>query len=379
MRQVLSLALPPPPELFPALGWSPPSAPTSARDAGGGSYAGLGLPARPAASGAESVGDAGGVNTTISTTALDFPAAAAVVGAGCQASARDVPPPSILPSSPLILFPRSRPTPEPSRPSARSAANELCSRNGGGSDGAGTATGGCGGGYWVGVATERTTGRGRGVIAATRGGRPLLLETHPADAPPSPPPALLNPPSSLQPPPRPPPSAAPSACRGGPNRSNGSGVSGVSGAPASAAAAASPNSLEFHGPSSSSSKKRVSAEDAPLTPRSGVQGVVLVERHTRAGSTGSCGANGSSAASAHPCSEPSPAKVAAAAASRTLGSMCKRGVLVRAKREMSCLSVVGVRFVKAATWCKNCGLVSGHCIFRTHKKVSVCQVQTTRD
>lgn len=40
-----------------------------------------------------------------------------------------------------------------------------------------------------------------------------------------------------------------------------------------------------------------------------------------------------------------------------LGDMSRRGMLVRSKMRFSCLSVIGVRFVKAATWCKSCGQV----------------------
>lgn len=40
-----------------------------------------------------------------------------------------------------------------------------------------------------------------------------------------------------------------------------------------------------------------------------------------------------------------------------LGDMSRRGRLVRAKMKFSCLSVMGVRFVKAVTWCNSCGLV----------------------
>lgn len=41
----------------------------------------------------------------------------------------------------------------------------------------------------------------------------------------------------------------------------------------------------------------------------------------------------------------------------TLGSLYKRGVLVRAMQRLPWLSVVGFRFIKVATWCNLCGLV----------------------
>lgn len=148
--------------------------------------------------------------------------------------------------------------------------------------------------------------------------------------------------------------------------------------PAAAAAAAS-LSLGPQG-TSSYSKKRATGEDASLSPRprSGVRGVALDGSRAGAVPTQTCAvkdadadgdadciADGDAdAASPGPSPEPSPA-VAGSKVSTTLGSMCKRGVLVRETRKMSCLSAVGVRFVKAATWCKNCGLVSNNC-FDTH-------------
>lgn len=41
----------------------------------------------------------------------------------------------------------------------------------------------------------------------------------------------------------------------------------------------------------------------------------------------------------------------------TLASLCKAGIMVRAVRRFPCLSVVGVRYVKVAAWCKLCGMV----------------------
>lgn len=44
---------------------------------------------------------------------------------------------------------------------------------------------------------------------------------------------------------------------------------------------------------------------------------------------------------------------------RDLGAMGRRGVLGRATHEIRNMSIIAVRFVKAATWCKHCGPVSG--------------------
>lgn len=52
-----------------------------------------------------------------------------------------------------------------------------------------------------------------------------------------------------------------------------------------------------------------------------------------------------------------------------LGDMSRRGMLIRAKMKFSCLSVVGVRFVKAAAWCKSCGLVGSLTMSRIYVRI----------
>lgn len=233
------------------------------------------------------------------------------------------------------------------------------------------------------------------MIAATRGGRTLLLDTHPADdAPPSPPPR----PSPPQPQPRPPLPLLlpPAAARGWPRHdSDSSGVgggccftggTGTAGAAGAGAAAVSSLPRRFEA-ESGPSRKCARVGDAPsvlsrsppaLGPMASAGGPTAAVPTRKGVVDGALAPTASSVRTTPvprvPGSIPGPvrgstpdprpqavAPVAVAASPITLGSMCKRGLLVRATRTFSCLSVVGVRFAKAATWCNNCGLVS--CMF----------------
>lgn len=203
--------------------------------------------------------------------------------------------------------------------------------------------------------------RGRGVIEATRDGRTLLLDTHPSNAPPSPPP------SSAQPPAIP---APPSPCAQGrtlrPRSSPEScSVTAVQerrheDSSGRCASGSSPIPAEY-----TLGKATTAAGDGRLlAPLGGVLGWTGGPV-----ATGNFARNFSDAPDAseatkwkRKCPVSGPVRGAvlrpAVAALPTLGEMCKRGVLVRATRRITCMSVVGVKFAKAATWCRNCGMVS---------------------
>lgn len=235
------------------------------------------------------------------------------------------------------------------------------------------------------------TFHGRGVIMATRGGDAVLLDTHPSDAPPSPPPP--------QPPKAPPctmqglsmakafPCSADGSVAGtGARDGNGSGNGGSGGGGTNAVAPPRARPTTRLGGFSttstrgveeavecprvvatcSSSRKRARGDGMSASPADGdaftCGGAEMPSCSTQTKNISDSG--GSSAKEEEPrCPVPGPVLSGplpqpAAAAVSTLGAMGKRGVLVRAARRFTCMSVVGVRLVKAATWCKNCGLVS---------------------
>ncbi|CAM9242263.1 unnamed protein product, partial [Sphacelaria rigidula] len=92
----------------------------------------------------------------------------------------------------------------------------------------------------------------------------------------------------------------------------------------------------------------------------------LVKIPLPVGSSPSCGVSLADSTPAAPSLAPPLAGVA------TLASLYKRGVLVRTTRRFGSLTVVGVRFVKASTWCINCGVIKvkdleiGRCWARCH-------------
>lgn len=212
-------------------------------------------------------------------------------------------------------------------------------------------------GAGAGAPVTRTC-RGRGVVMATRGGKPLLLDTHPIHAPPSPPPPPQQPPPIELPPPTDAASvtrlSAPSSVVARPFVRGAVSVlpsSGAHGKPTGKrrrserdGSFSSPplDGNAFDGGSSSGRGvglfTAVVLKDDAGVASGGVSmggGLGLGGRRQKTGGLG----------------------VEAAAA--TLGGMCKRGFLVRAMRRFCSLSIIGVRFAKAATWCNNCGLVSG--------------------
>lgn len=323
--QVVSLALPPPPVYVPVLGWSTP-----APACGPNASAGLGH------------GKVHGVNDA--------------------ASARDLSVVGNVSSPPLLLFPTPATT-------ATFGAEEGARGSG---DLRGKA-GGCVGfqGSSRGVATLR----GRGVIKATRDGRALLLDTHPLDAPPSPPPS--PPPrapaiAALSPPP-PPPLLPPCAqARTLPPRYNAEGFSlsvaeerHPEDSRGRCASGSSPIPAECTPPG-----KTATGDGRLLPPLAGVQGLTggpaaagNFTRHV-SGAPGAPEVNRGKHKWAVPTPVLGPVRgpilgpAVGVAALPTLGEMCKRGVLVRASRRITCMSVVGVKFAKVTTWCRNCGMVS---------------------
>lgn len=398
LSQVLSMALPPPPEHLPALGWPPPPAAPSVRGVDASSSKprlSLSAENNPRAGAGEATA------ATAATTATAAPAAPAGADGGgsfvpgefaavCSTDAGYTPS-SSSPSSPLLLIPRPRPESVASSSARRGHVGERSGDDGGAATGQNTAifsgVGGVGGVGGIGGAVPMATvTRGRGVIAAIRGGRTVLLDTHPANAPPSPPP---------QPPPPQPPLPPSPITQGWPHHDTdgssigrGSGASIAGTVPAAAAAAAPaaavssfPGHPEVEG---SPARKCARVGDAPWIPPPShpADDTPSALRPTAAVSTPKSIVDGALAPTTalmpatsapripgstrkkvfSPNREQPPlvvAPVAEATSLVTLGSMCKRGRLVRATRKFSCLSVVGVRFAKVATWCKNCGMVSG--------------------
>ncbi|CAM9484058.1 unnamed protein product, partial [Laminaria digitata] len=360
--KVLSLALPPPPPYVPVLGWSSP-APAC------GPYASAGL------GGAQ----VPGVNDAASTT-------------DCSAV-------SNVSSSPLLLFP----TPATAAAVAAAAAFGVEEGADGSDDLPGEAFVG---GFQGSSGGVSTLCRGRGVIKATRDGRALLLDTHPSDAPPSPPqpPAISAPPPPLfvqgwTVPPRsnsgsyPVSSEVQERRRGdssvarcargsspipaehtGGNKSTGderllspppAGGQGSTGEPVAAGSFAR-NFTDAPDASEAARGKRKCLVPGPFPGpvRGAVLGSAMADFTDAPDAPGAargkrkCPVSGPvRGAALGPVRAAVLVPVAAAAALPTLGEMCKRGVLVRASRRITCMSVVGVKFAKAATWCRNCGMV----------------------
>ena len=275
-------------------------------------------------------------------------------GVNDAGSARDGRAAGSVSSSPLLVFP----TPPLARTSAFGVEE--------GSHGSGDLSGAAGGGF-RGSSRGVVTLRGRGVIKAARAGRALLLDTHPSDAPPSPSPSP-SPPPPLQPPAMPPPRPPCVQERILPPHSKIEifSVSAVQG-----------RRYEDSRGRCAGGSSPVSAECTPGKPATG-DGRLPPPHADGQGSTGGPAAaenftrNFSDAPDAPEATKgkrkyqmPGPVRGAvlgpavAVAALPTLGEMCKRGVLVRASRRITCISVVGVKFAKAATWCRNCGMVSG--------------------
>lgn len=495
-RQVLSLALPPPPDCLPALGWgqhpvfSSPQRATTDSSSSSTSNNNAGPAPAPDLIGIHSGPHPGAAATTATAvfagdgvSAASAGVAGAVGSAAAEnAAADDVPvcgeDAGYLPTSgPLLVFPRPRPTAALRDGGGQHAKDTRYGRmaSGGASGlspdgcrGDGSGGGGNHGGRSVVpaiplmAATSAKSTSGRGVIRATRGGRSLLLDTHPIDAPPSPPfppphrPSLPLPLAQPLPPPQPVQQPPPSVARQPQHHRHDScsskGGSGGAHVTSAAAATAAPSRLlrqsrraigREHGGACSSSAREPSREEGgngalpPLPPAhpagTGEVGfrVAFPAATTMVSSTNTSGpatdrgsslatttttasrSNGaftlprsiegrnvrsapesgsgqarSPSARAVRCSIPPRPKsisrssqgltetttptslavmaeeVVATRSPATLGGMCKRGLLSRATRTFSCLSVVAVRFVKAATWCNNCGLVSHACCRR---------------
>lgn len=180
-----------------------------------------------------------------------------------------------------------------------------------------------------------TLRRGRGVVMATRGGRPVLLDTHPIHAPPSP--------SPLQPLELPPPTHAAVTRPLGGTADHGK-VNAVSSSGTDDVTAGKRRRKEGDGSVSSPTIDDAFKGSTTTT----------AFKNRNASSLGVSEGGGPAAGRR---------QAGVVEVAPTLGMMCKRGFLVRAMRRFSSLSVVGVRFAKAATWCSNCGLVSGKSVF----------------
>ncbi|CAM9210784.1 unnamed protein product [Ectocarpus sp. 12 AP-2014] len=342
--RVLSLALPPPPENLPALGRSTPPHPPSLRGVSSttrlghepGHVASMPVPAcqaTTATAAAPAAAGSGRASTTFMNSSDD---SVPSDGVGYTPS-----------SAPLLLFPRPRTRPVTSF--ARDDADHS------GINTSQRIRGSIGGGVCSGHESVDPVvmASGRGVIRATRGGRVILLDTHPADAPPSP-----SPNDTI-------------SCDGGDNGASvADAAAGSWACPGGNGGAARKRARVGDGsvpPSPLSSRENTSAgRRAPTVPVRDLGMHLIPKASSKEVSTWAepklPGQVSEPVLRAPPRSvSQQPAAMeapgATSSASPTLGTMFKRGILVRATTNFSCLSVVGVRFAKAATWCNNCGPV----------------------